>query len=282
MGISELRNFLKEKSEAEKAFIQTFDGTWEGSYTYSEAFLYLADMAKDVRDTFRPYKRPGQVVRDVFQLFYGLKNVCAGLIHFSLATLMHAALFAGALVIAVFPLIAMQRNERNAAQKMLFYAFSELYLVGSSIIGSAFQFLRGVTQVATAPLSLLRAIGKRCFFHDVPFENFKERVDIKSFVDKAASPSLSLEERLAIAVKIYKKNKDAHICIERAIRKNIFRVCNPEFEPTPNTHFTTEGCCQLSDDAIRMGFFCHNDKRIKREYKLNSDSVSRYIETFRA
>jgi hypothetical protein len=114
----------------------------------------LYSMAKDVRDTFKPYKTPFQFFRDLYaQLFYGIGHVLKGLS----AILISPFILIYACVAAPFA----KKGER-----------ADLFILpGLMFLSGAVYLFRGVTQVVAWPLTLLLRMPVRLaitLFQDAP------------------------------------------------------------------------------------------------------------------
>jgi hypothetical protein len=117
-------------------------------YHYFIALVFL-DMKKDFVDTAKRYKSWKQVKRDLGQLFFGLLNIGKGIFY----TIITPALFLLALGLLLVGYID------NGAT--FFSNLLRLLLASTSFLALGItNAIRGATQILTAPLTLLRALGR--------------------------------------------------------------------------------------------------------------------------
>lgn len=97
----------------------------------------LLNVIKDAKDTFKPYKSIWHVCRDIYaQPYYGAGNTLKGFFGALVAPFMLLALF------------AVPFKEKGFAAKVL-------KISGLTFVSSVIYFVRGVTQMASWPLTLL-------------------------------------------------------------------------------------------------------------------------------
>ncbi|MDP1604408.1 MAG: hypothetical protein Q8M03_14220 [Legionella sp.] len=164
--LSKLRQRLK--AEAERPILSF--------YSSSEAQLYLADMAKDGLDTFTPYKTARHRRRDLLQGFYGLKNTMVGVFFVCFASWVFVANLCFRTVPSLF---------RQGFRPFLSKIKNDFYGLGIDLFGAFTQTLRGVTQIATWPLSILRSSWRSLL--SGKWQNFQDRKSVVSLVKKADS-----------------------------------------------------------------------------------------------
>lgn len=142
----------------------------------------LADIGKDFIDTFKPYRRPGQALRDFLQPLYGLGNVFKGLAYI----LLLVPLFLIGLVVVAF-----KADDIAHYFKLVLKGLS--YLT-TWFIDGIFSVIRGALQIATTPLTwfvkMLLLRGPITFFTWLFNEKallIENRTSIKALVSKAAA-----------------------------------------------------------------------------------------------
>ena len=169
--LSKLRQRLKAEATQLRPSIYSF-------YSSSEAQLYLADMAKDGLDTFTPYKTARHRRRDLLQGFYGLKNTMVGVIFVCFASWVFVANLCFRTVPSLF---------RQGFRPFLSKIKNDFYGLGIDLFGAFTQTLRGVTQIATWPLSILRSSWRSVLSRNKEWQNFQDRKSVVSLVKKADS-----------------------------------------------------------------------------------------------
>jgi hypothetical protein len=121
--------------------------------------LPLYYLLKDIKDTFKPYKTGEQVARDLIkQPFYGIGNIFRGV----------AVIFAAASNVLAGVLMLFSKNVQGELAKK--YGYKNSRLVGKAplfanalkrggidLVSSLLYLVRGITQVAAWPLTILRA-----------------------------------------------------------------------------------------------------------------------------
>lgn len=122
----------------------------------------LLDMAKDARDTLRPYKSGWYVFRDLFQLYYGVKNTLKGTLQL--------------LIVPIYFLAALTYELLIQKKKLLPLSMrlSNIFIRSASwTLDGVLTTLRGTLQIATFPLGFgkmaLRGIID-AFSEPVPIE----------------------------------------------------------------------------------------------------------------
>lgn len=126
---------------------------------FTGAFQPLADMLKDLVTTFRPYKFEDDRFREFTQVFRGIGMLARGAANWVAAPL----LFIGYIFRDIFYSNSWKNFKENTIQNTL-RTFTWL-------IDGTNSFIRGATQVATAPISMSARLIFRCIitpFFDYP------------------------------------------------------------------------------------------------------------------
>lgn len=183
MSLSSLRRTLKQY---DFKICQKHQNVDYFIYSSAGAALFFLDMAKDVVDTFKPYKTKYHRNRDLLQFFYGLKNTIYSLVSIPAIC---ADLIFSALVFIAAPITALiNYNEESfidyLAEEYL-YALGIIIYSLTNILGATAQAIRGVTQIVTAPLTLTRVLLRTMLSIGRVEEKFQDRKSIKRLVGEA-------------------------------------------------------------------------------------------------
>jgi hypothetical protein len=119
-------------------------------------FQPFLNMGKDLVDTFKPYKGFYQSTSDFLQPAKGLKNIVGGLmgLAFCFALMIPLILIAELFfVLLTFVTVLFTGGTSRHQRDMLFLTLASLGISASWIAESAITILRGVTQIAAAPLT---------------------------------------------------------------------------------------------------------------------------------
>lgn len=233
-------------------------------YTLAQSLLYFVDMGKDFLDTLSPYKTKGHVYRDLFQLFYGLKNTFIGIGGFMLTI---------GVVILDFILIPLDSDSTLKGS---------LFRQGANFLGSFGQILRGVTQIVTSPFSILRTIPRGLLTKDKEWEAFQDR---KSIVNLVKCADTILDENGSIG--------SMRIILDQLIRKAKSNTIKKQYShhalrtETENWPFGETGTCYILPLQTEHFFprWIKLQKQLFREQdpmssKQKSD-VTAYLQSFR-
>jgi len=175
VAISRLRRWLKQNHTKELQITANEIITLE--YSYSWAALNVVSMAKDLADTFKPYKAKFHRERDMWQGYEGLITLIGG-ISGALST---APLFISNLVFGC--LGALFNQGPRIALSQLGRTINEFAKSG---VGSLTQIARGLTQCLTYPLTLCFRLPLRTFLSkNKEWDKFQEIKSIKRLVAQA-------------------------------------------------------------------------------------------------
>jgi len=162
----------------------------------STALIFL-DIVKDAVDTFKPYKTQQHRARDLEQFYAGLKHALKAVVFILISALW---LIAGLSYFIVAPILGTIKYlsripDADSTSVTLLSEITNAYLnsiqmMSASIetfVGSLAQTLRGITQMITAPLTLLRIPLRDYLSPGRPEQKFQDRKSIQRLLAEADS-----------------------------------------------------------------------------------------------
>lgn len=167
------RNIDLEKDAAQKESFFTIarDLLWKYNRPWLKniagGFTPVAYMWKDFKDTFKPYKADYQRNRDWLQPINGIGNILRGVLSLPLAVISTVE----SVLMLVWQTLKSIAYSLYDPKRHAQHFFPKLYLgitwtvskLTAHVLDSAFSIIRGVTQIATFPLTWLVKIPLRQF-----------------------------------------------------------------------------------------------------------------------
>jgi len=158
---------------------------WSISSQLTGAFQPLADMAKDVADTFKPYRSKFYVKRDGLQPLYGLLNIAKGVLY----------------LIALVPLFLIGVAVSLAMKKPENIGYG-LMMLASWLLDGVLSIVRGATQIAFTPLGWAKMAIRGLIYAFTSKEDLwiENRPGIQNLVKKDKDNPSTDKENLAMEV----------------------------------------------------------------------------------
>ncbi|MDF1683692.1 MAG: hypothetical protein P1U36_03445 [Legionellaceae bacterium] len=157
--------------------------------------LVFLNMAKDAVDTFKPYKTAQHRARDLDQFYSGLKNTLKAIVFIPVSILWFIAGLSCFIIAPILGAINYQRRtpDSASASATLWNEISNAYSNSSqmmsasieTLVGSLTQTLRGITQMMTAPFTLLRIPLRDYLSQELPEQKFQDRKSIQRLLAEA-------------------------------------------------------------------------------------------------
>jgi hypothetical protein len=130
-------------------------------------------MLKELVDTVAHYKTLRHRKRDLKQFYYGVVNTASGLFFICILV----GFFIGRVFFDRVP------NLFNGS--FLSDIKNDLYELGGDLLGSFAQTFRGITQILTSPLTMVRVLYRTWLTRDKNWETFQERKSVVRLVTEA-------------------------------------------------------------------------------------------------
>lgn len=181
----------------------------DGSVQIVGSFQPLADMLKDAVDTFKPYKAGYQAKRDYFQPLRGLGNIARGM----------ASLLCAPLVFLVNTVKSYSSPDRATFFQNMKLNFSR---TTSWMLDGIASLIRGVTQIATTPLTWLIKMPLRgliTLFKGRPL--FEERASVQRLVQEGNRAVNDTDNILAVRISNELARKFKKGVLQRKQKTNI-------------------------------------------------------------
>jgi hypothetical protein len=200
------------------------------------SFQPLADMGKDLVDTFKPYRSNWYAKRDAKQPLYGTYNFFKGIVY----------IFASLLLLIIFPIYCLSEKTRPKGYGYFSTLGGSYVFALSWFIDGILSIVRGATKIATTPLTWFIKMplrGIMSVFTDEKDLLIKNKPSIQALVTEAkkvhaGKPFLEGEiKRTELINEIHRKYQkgtdpgwDSGLTLaeERRLYLNIFSMdCNP-------------------------------------------------------